>query len=374
VISILIPHYNNPEIIRPCLESLHHLSRLSPPHEIVVIDDGSTDESPRRIRGDFPSIRLIEQAENLGFVRAIQQGIQETEGELLVFLNNDTWVEPDWLIHLVDPLLSGQVQGSTGSILMDWEGRKALFKGVSVNYLGYGFEEQGELPDPNGTLFPVLCTCGGAMAISRSLYQDVGGFDESYGMVYEDLDLGWRLNLWGYQCVLVPASRVGHRAHTSLGRTSFERKARYYLQNPIRTIFKNWDEADHLEHIQMVVTLAQARERICLYAPSSSSTKRGKLTLKTGFWEQLGSLFQKHHQETPLIDALVREEEQTRELAHKRKIVQKRQKYSTRELFACFVSDPTRPWFFNEEQRLLLEGAGYWELEKRLYREYGIQP
>lgn len=358
--SILVPHYNNPELLRPCLESLRALRADSPTHEVVVVDDGSTDGSVEWVRRDHPWARVVAREENGGFVRAIRTGVAETESEILVFLNNDTWVEPDWLRNLADPLLSGRVDGVTGSILMNWEGTRATFRGVTLNYLGYGFEVPGELPDPEGPPLPVLCACGGAMAVPRRLYLDTGGFDESFGMIYEDLDFGWRLNLFGRACCLVPGSRVGHRVHSSLGRSSFERKARYYLLNPLRMLLKNGDGEGHLERMQMAVTLAQARERICLLGQTSPP----------GFRDRLGQIF--HKETTPLVTSLVEEEERTRALAAKREAILKLRKCTTRDIFERFAPEPTRPWFFDEEQRQLLETAGYFELERRMYQKYGL--
>lgn len=328
---------------------------------MIIIDDHSTDDSIAFIRREFPSFRIIEREENGGFIEAIETGIDSSEGEILIFLNNDTWVESDWLRTLIDPLIEGKIHGACGSILMDWEGKQALYKGVSVNYLGYGFEEAGNLPDPESGLIPVLCTCGGAMAIQRSLYLASGGFDRDYGMIYEDLDLGWRLNLLGYDCCLVPSSRVGHRAHASLGRKSFEKKARYYLLNPLRTLFKNWDDETHLEHIQLAVTLAQARERICLLGQQQP----------LGWKERLSALFARSAA-TPLVESLVTQEEATRNMARARKDLQSKRKRTTQELFDRFVPHPTRPWFFDEEQRDLLERAGYWQLERKLYQRSGL--
>jgi GT2 family glycosyltransferase len=357
-VSIIIPHHNDPGLLAPCLESLHHISPDSPSHEVVVVDDASTDNSVERIQREHPWVRVVRRGENGGFIQAIESGVRDSDSDILVFLNNDTWVERDWLQALVAPLLEGRLEGVTGSILMDWEGKTALYRGVAVNVLGYGFEIRGDLPDPQGAPIPVLSACGAAMAIPRSLYVDTGGFDESYGMIYEDLDLGWRLNLLGYDCCLIPASRAGHRAHASLGRAPFERKARYYLLNPLRTLFKNWDPEDHLEQIQMAVTLAQARERICLLGQ----------THQPGAIERLFG----HRTSTPLVESLVQEEERTLGLARKREKILTKRKRSTRDLFVRFMPEPLRPWFFDEEQRLMLERAGYWAMEGREYRKRGL--
>jgi len=361
LVTILVPHYNNPNILAPCLESLARLEPSSPNHEIVVVDDGSTDDSVVWIRENHPGISVVECGENRGFVGAVRKGIESTTGEILVFLNNDTRAEPDWLTQLVNPLIEGEVSGATGSVLTDWTGERALFKGGSVNYLGFGFEDQGELPDPESSPIPLLFVCGGAMAISRKTYDQCGGFDETYGSIYEDLDLGWRLNLLGYDCCLVPGSRVAHRAHTSLGRESFERKARFYLGNSIRTVFKNADEKDHLKRIELVVTLAQARERVCLLGEN----------LEAGFWDRIGSVFGARPS-TPLVDSIVREEERTRSLASKRAVIQAAKKVSSRDLFRRFVPNPTRGWFYDQEQNRLMEDKGYWKYEQKMYERYGL--
>jgi len=360
-VSILIPHYNNPKILAPCLESLCGLEQGTPTHTVTVIDDGSTDNSVEWIHENHPEVEAIERSENGGFIAAISEGVHNTAGEILVFLNNDTRVEAEWLTRLVDPLLSGKVAGATGSILMDWEGERALFKGGSLNYLGFGFEDRGELPNSDGDLVPLLFVCGGAMAIPRRLYFDTGGFDESYVSLYEDLDLGWRLNLLGYGCFLAPGSRVAHRGHASYGKQSFERKASHYIGNSLRTVFKNWDGRDHLERMELVVTLAQARERVCLMGED----------LRKGFWQRFGSWLGGQASSGPIVDSLVREEERTRSLATKRKWIQERRKTSSSELFQRFVPNPTRGWFYDEEQNRLLEEKGYWELERRMYAKYG---
>ena len=361
-VSIVIPHYNRPEIIGPCLKSLRNMDSNSPAHQVVVVDDASTDSSVAWIKEHHPEVNLTECEQNLGFVGAIQKGIDRAEGEVLVFLNNDTRVEREWLKRLVDPLLSGRIDGATGSLLLDWEAKKALFKGGSINYLGFGFEDQGEIPDPASESYPLMFVCGGAMAIPRKLYKETGGFDPSYGSIYEDLDLGWRLNLMGYECHLIPGSRVAHRAHASFGHKSFEAKARYYIGNSLRTVFKNGDETGHLERIELTVTLAQARERVCLLGEN----------LTRGIWGGFGSLFGFNRVATPIVDSLVREEESSRDLAAKRKSIQEARRVSSRDLFERFVPNPTRGWFYDQEQNRLLEEKGYWEYERSMYKRHGL--
>jgi len=343
-VSIIIPHYNNPRILGPCLESLDSLSPNSPEHEIIVVDDASTDASVSWIQKEHPSIRVVQRGENGGFVKAVNAGVASTEGSILVFLNNDTWVDRDWLRHLVRPILTGQLSGACGSVLTDWEGKRALFLGGTPNLLGFGFEEQGDIPDPSAPNIPIFAACGGAMAISRDLYQEAGGFDESFGMLYEDLDLCWRLNIFGYDCHLIPSSRVGHKTHASLGRGGFSKNAKYYIGNSLRTLFKNADDMDIAKRLDLALNLARAREKACLLDSSGSPS---------------------------IVDDLIQGEGWISDLAIARSDIKAAQKRTSKEIFERFVPAPTRPWFYDEDQKRLLEQAGYWDLEQELYRASG---
>jgi GT2 family glycosyltransferase len=363
-VSIIIPHYNRPEILEPCLLSLRKCCVNTPSLQIVVVDDGSTDESVSWIRQNFPEVELIRNQKNLGFVGATQAGIDATDAEILVFLNNDTRVEPESLRLLVDPLLSGKLTGAVGCQILDWEGSKATFRGGSVNLLGFGFEDQGKILPPDTPPIQQLFVCGGAMAISRNLYRKSGGFDPEYGSIYEDVDLGWRLNLQGHKCRLLPSSRVFHRAHASFGRESFARKAPLYIGNSLRTVFKNVDSGEQLMRVELAVTLAQAREKVCLLGR----------TLRKSFWERFGEMFQSRVESTPIIDQLVAEEEKTRSLRAKREKSESLRRFSSKALFEKFVPNPTRGWYYDEEQNRLLKETGYWDFERDTYRHFGYDP
>jgi GT2 family glycosyltransferase len=361
-VAILIPHYNDPKILESCLDSLGNLSSESPSCQILLIDDASTDDSAEWIEKNHPEVELVRREENGGFVAAIESGIENSESEILVFLNNDTRVEPEWLKNLVEPLLAGKVEGATGSVILDWEGTQATFIEGTINYLGFGFANRGEIPKPEAPPIPLLFVCGGAMALSRRLYKEIGGFDRSFGSIYEDLDLGWRLNTLGYDCRLIPTSQVYHRDHVSFGRMGYEKKASLYIGNSLRTVFKNSDERNRLKRIELAVTLAQARERVTLLGEN----------LKRGLLERIGGFFQTQGRSTPIVDALVSEEERTRELAEKRRFIQANRKRSGEELFDRFVPNPTRGWYYDEEQNRLLEEKRYWEFEREMYERYGL--
>ena len=99
LLSVIIPHYNGVDFISACLRAL---AQQSYPHlEIIVVDNGSVDESVELARREFPDVNLIELGQNLGLTAAINRGIRAATGEIIVALNNDTEVAPDWAQELV---------------------------------------------------------------------------------------------------------------------------------------------------------------------------------------------------------------------------------------------------------------------------------
>ena len=89
--------------------------------------------------------------------------------------------------------------------------------------------------------YEVFFACGCGMMIRRDVFLKTGGFDSDYFMLYEDVDLGWRLRLLGYSIFFVPEARVMHHAHASLAKESYATKAVFYERNSLATIYKNLD-------------------------------------------------------------------------------------------------------------------------------------
>ena len=99
-VSIIIPHWNGIDILTECLESLTLTEYDN--FEIIVVDNASTDGSPDLVTLNFPQINLVENSENFGYAGGCNRGAKIANGEYLVFLNNDTIQEPNWLFPLVD--------------------------------------------------------------------------------------------------------------------------------------------------------------------------------------------------------------------------------------------------------------------------------
>lgn len=178
-VSIIIPVYNNWMYIVKCLQSLERVGahRRS---EVIVVDNGSTDETPSNLR-QFPWVRVLRNDKNLGFAVACNLGARVARGRFLVFLNNDTEVRPGWLEALISRAESSADIGAVGSKLLFPDGT-VQHGGVKILYgapypltpvhLGFRTKDQPAVSSR------VDAVTGASMLVRREVFQAVGGFDE----------------------------------------------------------------------------------------------------------------------------------------------------------------------------------------------------
>jgi GT2 family glycosyltransferase len=270
-VSIVILNHNSKDHLADCLASVAALDYPAGNLEVLVVDNGSTDGSPVWVRAAYPSVHVVELGENLGFAEGNNRGVAAARGEIIAFLNTDTRVEPNWLSELVGPLSGTPGTGAdpalaaTASRMLDWEGRGVDFP-VYATLLGMPhahreerkFRRPADYGSPHYLLFP----SGGAMAIRRDAFFDVGGFDADYFMYHEDVDLGWRLWLCGYKVLYVPSAVVYHK---SGGSWTGDQAPHYFLneRNALFTVIKNTGDA-WLARLLPLLLLWQF-ERVGLY-------------------------------------------------------------------------------------------------------------
>lgn len=244
-VSIVVLNWNGR---RHLADSLGSLSRLDYPErelEIILCDNGSRDGSVELVRQTYPRVRVVELDRNHGFAEGNDLGARGAKGEWLGFLNNDMWVEPDWLRRLVAPLAEHPEIDSLASKILNWDGSAIDFVGGGVSLQGFGFShDHGRKASPRDVAGPVLFACGGAMLIRRELFEEVGGFDPDYFAFYEDVDLGWRLNVLGRTVWYNPDAVAYHRHHGTADRVPGRQMRVLYERNSLYTMFKCLDEAN----------------------------------------------------------------------------------------------------------------------------------
>jgi len=206
--SVIVITYNGRHHLDACFSSLEKQSADA--YETILIDNGSQDDSADFVRRKFPRVRVIESETNLGFAGGNNLAAKEATGDVLVFLNDDTEVDPDWLERLLTPFDSDPRVAIAGCKMIDFFDRDVEIR-VLCDLFGSAINH-GVPRTPNSDGYEdVFYVPGFALAIRRPVFREVGGFDDSYFMFAEDIDLDWRVLLAGYRMVAVRNSVVYHK-------------------------------------------------------------------------------------------------------------------------------------------------------------------
>ena len=207
--SILIVTYNHKNYLKACIESIQNQDY---PHEIILIDNCSTDGTVEYVKEDFPFVKVVESKKNLGYGAGNNVGIKYAKGEYVVILNPDTIVEKNWLKELIKPLEKGERLSTTPKILL-FDGFAISACGLVAHYTGLTFA-RGYLAKPYEfkKLEYVSGFSGACFAIRKKDFEELGGFDEKFFLYNDDSDLFWRAHLKGFKILYVPLALIKHDA------------------------------------------------------------------------------------------------------------------------------------------------------------------
>ncbi len=235
LVSIVIPHWNRAEYLPVCLGSLEGQSYRR--FDVILVDNGSTDESLALLRRDYPWVKVLALGSNLGFAKAVNMGLEVAQGEMVALFNNDVEAEEHWLEELVKALARHPEAGMATPKLLLFDQREVInaagdfyrLDGVPGNR-GVWERDQGQYNEEEWVFGP-----GGAAALfRRSMLEEIalpkrgGGrevLDEALVSYCEDVDLAWRAQMAGYRCLYVPTARAYHR----LSATGGGELASYYV-------------------------------------------------------------------------------------------------------------------------------------------------
>jgi GT2 family glycosyltransferase len=216
--SLVVLNYNGRNWLSGCLGAIA-AQRGAPPFETIMVDNGSTDGSVAAVRGSWPAVRIIEAGTNLGFAGGNNAGAREARGAWLVFLNNDTVPEPDWLARLHAEAVAQPACALVTSRLVFMDD-PAVVDSAGDGYLraGGAFKHgHGGRADDFAASREVFGACGGAFMIRREAFEALGGFDPRFFMNYEDVDLSYRARLCGMRTWYAASAIVRHAGGGSLG-------------------------------------------------------------------------------------------------------------------------------------------------------------
>jgi GT2 family glycosyltransferase len=239
-VAVIIPNWNGKKWLEICLNSLFKQTYHA--FEIVVVDNGSTDDSISYIDQHFPQVKVVALRNNKGFAAAINAGVRSVKTDYVAFLNNDTEADPDWLNELMTCAQRNPEIASFCSKLLNYDDRKKIDGvGIQINEVGQarsiGWEEKDVGQFEKERL--IFGATGGAALFKREIFLKVGGFDEHYFMYSEEVDWAFRAQFLGYKSLYSPKAIIYHKHKATSGKRQ-DMLEYWQFKNMYMTIIKNF--------------------------------------------------------------------------------------------------------------------------------------
>jgi GT2 family glycosyltransferase len=246
-IAVVILNWNGRHYLQKFLPSVCRYSDL-PETEIVVADNGSTDDSVSFLQSEFPSVRIIKLSENNGFAKGYCLALDQIESEYYVLLNSDVEVTPGWLVPMFDTMEANPELGACMPKLLSYNNRGYFeYAGASggfIDRLGYPFcrgrilnnveKDEGQYDD----FRHIFWASGACMFVKAEAYRKAGGLDAEFFAHMEEIDLCWRMHRTGSLIAVVPQSAVYHVGGGTLPNNT-PRKLYLNYRNSLFMLFKN---------------------------------------------------------------------------------------------------------------------------------------
>lgn len=230
-VSVVIPNYNGAALLRENLPSvIAACTGWGGPHEIIVVDDCSSDNSTAVLAELFPSVQVLINPENQGFSRTCNRGIAAARYPVVFCINTDVRVEADLIAPLLRHFAEDSVFAVTPAILAEREGKN---QGIVDGLYGKGFIKGGFAPlDAVSPVRENLYAIGACVAYDRVKFQALGGYNEIYTpYLFEDVDLSYRAWKRGWRSIYEPATRVFHYNSATIEQAGRRRKRTIYFRN-----------------------------------------------------------------------------------------------------------------------------------------------
>jgi GT2 family glycosyltransferase len=236
-VSIIVLTALGPKHLPECLDSLAKLDYPASAIEVIVVDNGSTEDPTETVHRHYPAATVVRTGRNLGFCGGNNAGVSNASSEWLLFLNDDTRVDPGLLKELFATSARRNAD-CVGAFVLDWSGTEIDFAGGGMSFEGNGFQDGIGSTDSARWRRerPIPFANGAALLVRREAYIAAGGFPDPYFAYYEDVALGWALWLEGRQVWLSSEAVVFHKHHGTTAesanaarRRNCERNARFTM-------------------------------------------------------------------------------------------------------------------------------------------------
>jgi GT2 family glycosyltransferase len=238
MVSIIVLNWNGKQYLETCLSSLERQTYKS--IEIIFVDNGSHDGSLEFVRKRFPRVVILRHEKNLGFSQGVNSGIRISRGEFIATINNDAQADENWIQNLLNVIESGKCIGSCASKMMRFYDRNIIDSaGIIIYQNGNAYDRGREKKDTGqyDQQEEIFGACAGAAIYRKKMLEEIGLFDEEYFAYFEDVDLSFRMHLFGWKCIYVPDAIVYH-IHSATSKSSSPFKIFYIERNKLWNMWK----------------------------------------------------------------------------------------------------------------------------------------
>jgi GT2 family glycosyltransferase len=261
--SIVIINYNGLAYLDELFSSLQ--KQTLKPREVLLVDNASSDNSLEFIKNSYPETRILSFKKNLGFAAAANTGLKESLCEAVALVNTDIKLDENWLKNLIDSFTEDQDIAAVAAKIRLYDQPDCLNGvGGGMNKLGYTWDigmfekDNGQYDSPSEVIFAPAS----AALFRKSAVIEAGGFDESFFMYHEDVDLGWRMWLLGHRIVTCPKAIAYHHfgGSTKASRSMMWREL-LGERNDMTSLLKNYETRHALSAIIEMMSLKQKPSR-----------------------------------------------------------------------------------------------------------------
>ena len=293
MVSIIMLNYNGKRFLDGCLSSLSRINYPKSCYEVIMVDNGSLDGSVGYVRKNFPWVKILVLNGNYGYTGGNNRGVDVAKGDFIVFLNNDTVVDKEWLMELVNVMLLDDKIAICGSkvIAMD-NPHNVQYAGGFLNLVGgalfYPFHGQ----KLRHAFYLVGSIHGASFLMKKVIFKKIGAFDESFFMYSDENDLCLRAWIQDYHVGYSPYSIVYHYGGGTAGTLNVKKSSilherlksslRIYYgnRNSIASVIKNFQ----IQNIFLGITFSYLYLLFQLILLLRIKSSEVKFLVKAGFW------------------------------------------------------------------------------------------
>lgn len=238
-VTIIIPNYNGKRFMEPCLASLKEQTYQD--YDILVVDNASSDGSLEYMAEHYPDIEVLPLNKNYGFSKAVNVGIRHAKTPYVILLNNDTTVDTHYIEEMLKAIEhSPRIFSVSSKMIQMYHPELIDSAGDMYTVLGWGYCRGSNMSTSTHTSpKDIFSACAGAAIYRRSVFEQIGYFDENHFAYLEDIDVGYRAKIYGYKNMYCPTALVYHVGSGTSGSKYNSFKVKLSARNSIYLNYKN---------------------------------------------------------------------------------------------------------------------------------------